>query len=214
MTFTLKLLAGVAVLVGATACASAPAAPAAPGKSGASAHPAAPAVALDEVAMMAEMMKLSMPGPEHAELQKTVGTWEKTQRMRWSPDAEWMTTTCTSQVTPLLGGRYVMEQLGFEMMGMPMEGLSITGFDNMTGEYTSLWADSMSTWWTSSRGKAAADGSIDFRGTMTDVAGSRPFRMVLRQGPDSGHMDMYDTIPPHGEVLVMTIDSKRVGGAR
>jgi hypothetical protein len=96
------------------------------------------------------------------------------------------------------------------MMGMPMEGINILGYDNMKKEYTSLWADSMSTWWIASSGKESADGSIEMKGTMIDVAGERPFRMVIREKSDDLHeVEMYDTIPPAGEVKVMAITSKR-----
>jgi hypothetical protein len=68
----------------------------------------------------------------------------------------------------------------------------------------------MSTWWITSSGKESADGSIEMKGTMIDVAGERPFRMVIRGKSDDLHeVEMYDTIPPSGEVKVMTITSKR-----
>jgi hypothetical protein len=45
---------------------------------------------------------------------------------------------------------------------------------------------------------------------MVDVAGERPFRMVMHpKGDDLAEVEMYDTIQPAGEVKVMTITSKR-----
>ena len=166
----------------------------------------------DEAAAMAAMMKLATPGPQHAELAKMAGSWDVQYRMRWSPDAPWMDIPGTSEVTPILGGRFMLETVKFSMMGMPMEGVQILGYDNLTGEYTALWADTMSTWWTSSRGKADADGTVDYKGDMTDVAGTRPFRMVVKHTAEGAHIEMFDTIPPQGEVLVMTIDTKRPDG--
>jgi len=64
--------------------------------------------------------------------------------------------------------------------------------------------------WYVSRGTKSADGSIDLKGTMVDVAGERPFRMVVRhKSDDLVEIEMYDTIPPKGEVQVMGITSKR-----
>ncbi|MFN0007857.1 MAG: DUF1579 domain-containing protein [Planctomycetota bacterium] len=161
-------------------------------------------------AMMMKMMELATPGEPHKELAKLVGTWEIDYKMRWGPDMPWMDTKGTGEVKPLLGGRYVMETVQFEVMGMPMEGLHILGYDNMKKEYISLWADSMSTWWVTSRGKESADGTIEYKGTMIDVAGERPYRMVIHPKSDDLHeAEMYDTIPPAGEVKVMTITSKR-----
>jgi hypothetical protein len=198
----LAVLAVLAALA-AGGCASTDAANASPGGAGA-------AQGMDEAAMMEAMMKLATPGPQHAELMKHVGQWENIIRTRWAPEMPWEETRATSEMTALLGGRYLMEHMNFVMMGQPMEGISIVGFDNQTGEYTSMWADTMTTWWTQTRGRKAADGSIEYRGTITDVAGTRPMRMAVKQTADAIHTDMYDTIPPAGEMLVMTIDSRKL----
>jgi len=161
-------------------------------------------------AMMQKMMELATPGEPHKDLMKMAGNWEHEYKMRWGPDMPWMDTKGTSEVKTLLGGRYVMETSKFEVMGMPMEGVHILGYDNNKQEYISLWADTMSTWWITSRGKEGADGAIEFKGTMIDVAGERPFRMVIHPKSDDLHeAEMYDSIPPAGEVKVMTITSKR-----
>jgi hypothetical protein len=163
-------------------------------------------------AMMARMMQLAMPGEEHAELVQGAGTWEMSYQMRMDPDAPWTDATGTMTARAILDGRYLLEEQEFRIPGMTMKGVNITGFDNSTGEHTSMWADTMSTWWVSSRGKKNAEGVIDFRGTMKDVAGERPFRMEVRHvSPDEAQVRMFDTIPPQGEVEVMRIASKRKG---
>lgn len=160
--------------------------------------------------MMAKMMELATPGPEHAELMKMAGTWEQHFKFRMSPDMPWMEAVGTAQSKSILGGRYLLENVSFEMMGMPMEGMNLLGYDKLKKEYTSLWADSMSTWWVSSRGKESADGSVEMKGTMVDVAGERPFRMVIHHREDGSVVtEMFDTIPPHGDVKVMEITAKR-----
>ncbi len=160
-------------------------------------------------AMMAEMMKLGTPGKEHAELLKGVGKWDNTFQMRMAPDAPWMEVKGTMTAHALLD-RYLVEESQFDFMGIPMKGVTIVGFDTSTGEYTSMWADTMSTWWITSRGKPRSDGVIDFKGTMKDVAGERPFRMEIKHvSADQIDMVMYDTIPPKGEVEMMRMTSKR-----
>jgi hypothetical protein len=68
----------------------------------------------------------------------------------------------------------------------------------------------MSTWWVTSRGKENAGGEVEMKGTMVDIAGERPFRMVIKHtGPDTYERELYDTIPPHGDVQVMAISAKR-----
>jgi hypothetical protein len=203
-----------ALLVFAGACASAPSEPAQPraketkqDKKEAGAAAAIPGI--DE-ATLQRMTELATPGPEHEWLAKQAGEWDVAFKVRMMPGAPWVETKGTTEAKTMLGGRYLIEHSKFEMMGMPMEGVNIFGFDKMTGEYTSMWADSMSTWWISTRGKKDASGAIDLRGTMTDVAGTRPFRMVMKpQADGSTQADMYDTIEGQGEVLTMQITSKR-----
>jgi len=162
-----------------------------------------------EEAMM-QMMKLATPGPEHAALMRQAGTWEQHYKMRWAPDAPWQETTGMSVSRPILGGRYLMDEVSFTLENQPMQGIQIFGYDNLTGEYTSQWADTMSTWWMSSRGKKNAEGVINLTGTLTDIAGTRPFRMVVKpHGDSASDVEMYDTIPDKGEVLVMTIAAKK-----
>jgi hypothetical protein len=121
-----------------------------------------------------------------------------------------METDGESESKPILGGRYLMETDKFEMMGMPFEGLSIVGYDNLTGEYTSFWADTMSTWWVTATGKRVDEHRTEMTGTMRDIAGARQYRMVsIEKGPDEYDAEMYDTIPGQGEVLVMSFTAKR-----
>ena len=197
--FHIVLASCVLATVFACASTSKPAAP----------PPPAP-VDPSDPALMQKMMELATPGPAHEELMKGAGTWEETYKMRMAPDAPWTEFTGSSHSQPVLGGRYLLMNTSFDMMGMPMQGMQLLGYDNLTQEYTSLWADSMSTWWITSRGKKAADGTIDMKGTMVDVAGTRPFRMVIHhRSEDLMEIEMFDTIPPKGEVQVMSITSKR-----
>ena len=47
---------------------------------------------------------------------------------------------------------------------------------------------------------------------MVDVAGERPFRMTIQHRDDGTvYSEMFDTIPPAGEVKVMEITSKKKG---
>lgn len=203
MNPTLKLSLAAVALVGGTVLATAAALRPQD-------KPAAGGMEDMDPAVMEKMMKLAAPGDEHKELMKMAGEWEQEYKMRWGPDMPWMETKGTSEAKPLLGGRYVMETIKFDMMGMPMAGIQLLGYDNMKPEYISLWADSMSTWWVTSRGKKDANGTTEMKGTMIDVAGERPFRMVIHSKSDDLHeIEMYDTIPPAGEIKVMTITSKR-----
>lgn len=164
---------------------------------------------MSEQEMMARMTELGTPGPHHKELMQQAGQWAVHYKFRMSPDAPWMETTGTNTSKPVLGGRYLMEEHRFDMMGMPMEGYLFIGYDNDSNEYISLWMDSGSTWWSESRGTEDPDGSVRMTGTMKDVAGTRPYRMRIVHEKDGSILsEMYDTIEGH-EVLVMTMTSRR-----
>ena len=185
-------LASVALLCGATALLTAVRLRAGeePEKAPAGQDPAAA-----EADYMARMMELATPGPEHEELQKEAGPRVMEMEFDWMGTGTWTKVRADAVCKPLLGGRYMQEDVSFEMEGMPMTGISIVGYDKLKGEYTSLWMDSMSTWWITSRGKKGADGVVEFKGTMADLAGERPFRQTIRHGADgSTTMRMYDTI--------------------
>jgi hypothetical protein len=56
-----------------------------------------------------------------------------------------------------------------DMMGMSEQGMHLLGFDNRTQEYISLWADSWSTWWKTSKGNETEKGVIETKGMMNDA---------------------------------------------
>jgi hypothetical protein len=165
---------------------------------------------MDPAAMMAKMTELATPGAAHKELAKKVGVWADHYKMRMDPAGPWQEWDGTCEYKSVLGGRYVQQDVSASMMGMPYQAVQILGYDNMSGEYTSFWMDTMSTWSIVARGKKGADGKIEMKGTMVEVAASRPFRMVIDdKSADETVIEMYDTIPPKGDVLTMTITSKR-----
>jgi hypothetical protein len=161
--------------------------------------------------MMARMAELAAPGEPHRLLAQGAGEWALTHKMRMSADLPWLEAQGRMQAKMLLGGRWLQQEIDIDMGPMgQMQGFQLIGYDNLAQEYVAFWLDSFSTWPVMSRGKAQADGSIDFQGTMIDVAGARSFRMLTSQTPDGRALTrMFDTIPPHGEVEVMSVEATR-----
>jgi hypothetical protein len=56
-----------------------------------------------------------------------------------------MEATGTAKNTMILGGRFLQDELESTMMGMPMQGLGITGYNNTTGQIEFTWMDNMGT---------------------------------------------------------------------
>ena len=98
---------------------------------------AAPAADPAHDAMMAEMMKYSMPGKEHAMLKGLEGTWKATVKT-WTGPGEPTVSTGTMHNEMELGGRMLEGSFKGDMMGMKMEGLSLMGFDNKKQQYWSF----------------------------------------------------------------------------
>lgn len=100
--------------------------------------------AAGEAAMMAEMMKMAAPGPEHKLLDGMVGNW-KTVSKAWMGPGEPQVTEGTAKYESILGGRFVISRHTGSMMNMPFEGFGITGYDRMTKKYEGYWMDNMGT---------------------------------------------------------------------
>ena len=90
-------------------------------------------------------MKAAAPGPFHAFLAKKAGKWQITGKMWMDPTAEPIVTESTGEAEMILGGRFLKDEMHGSMMGMPFDGLGITGYDNTTGVVTSIWMDTMGT---------------------------------------------------------------------
>jgi hypothetical protein len=95
--------------------------------------------------MMAAYEKAGMVTDHHKALEKMAGTWELTVKMWMDPAAEPMVSYATSESEMIFGGRFLAEEVTGDFMGQEFKGYGLTGFNNISGEYESTWADNMST---------------------------------------------------------------------
>ncbi len=97
-------------------------------------------------AMQAEWAKIAAPGEHHKHLDYFVGKWKTTTKM-WmaGPGSEPMESPGTSEMTWVLGGRFLMHEHKGTMMGQPYEGIGMTGYDNYRNMYFSSWCSNMQT---------------------------------------------------------------------
>lgn len=103
--------------------------------------------AADEMArLMARYEELSTPGPGHERLEPFVGEWATTTRV-WlgGPGSEPATSTGSAEIEWILGGRFLLERSEGVAEEQEYEGLGLLGFDNVAGEYRSVWVDSGNT---------------------------------------------------------------------
>lgn len=135
-------------------------------KPGAAKADAAKAAA-DEKAMMEAWMKVATPNEHHKALAPMVGTFDVKVRSWMTPGAPVAESVGVSESSWVLGGRYVQMSFKGNFMGMPFEGMGLTGYDNMKKQYSSYWFDNMSTWGMASTGTINGQKMV-FTGTSPD----------------------------------------------
>jgi len=124
----------------------------------------APSIAGDErqhsqEAESAAWMEFMTPGEHHHRMAKQfVGDWEITSKMWMAPEMPPQTSQLEATVEPIMGGRYLRETVRGDWQGMPWDGVSISGYDNIKKAPVFAWFDSMSTGIMYGEGEISADG--------------------------------------------------------
>lgn len=142
-------------------------------------------------------MEYATPGPMQQKLSESKGNWTEETLLWMQPGQEPVKSNGTARSEMILGGRYEQTTFTGSFMGMPFQGISITGYDNTRKIFVSSWIDNMGTGIMNSEGVMLPDGkSIEFRGKMTDpVSGNMvEFRQVLIFTDKDHHtIEMYVT---------------------
>lgn len=95
--------------------------------------------------MMEAWMKIASPSEHHQVLDFLVGKWNYTVRSWMTPDASPRESKGTTEHKWILGNRFLLQEHKGEGDQQPFEGLGITGYDNLKGEYPSVWVDNTKT---------------------------------------------------------------------
>jgi len=94
---------------------------------------------------MAAWQRAATPGPHHQHYAEMAGTWKASAKMWMAPGTEPMISEMKAVCEVLMDGRYCAEKIEGTMMGMPFQGMSIAGYDNVKGKHTMVWIDNMGT---------------------------------------------------------------------
>lgn len=106
--------------------------------------PAAPTDSAGMAAMMEAWMDFAKPGAEHEWMAKQAGTWVCDSVKQWMDPSQPPTTAkATDVVTMEMNGLYQMTNFSSTMMGQPMMGHGIMGYDKMKKKYVVSWIDNM-----------------------------------------------------------------------
>jgi hypothetical protein len=169
---------------------------------------------MSDSAMMKAWMDYATPGAMHTWLAKTNGTWEA-EVSQWGgkPGEPPTKAKATNVQTSALGGRYVIGKFTTTMMGMPMEGMSTMGYDNVKKMFVSTWIDNMGS------GIAHMSGTYDeatktmnMKGKQTDpiMKSESDLREEMKIIDDNTYfMAMYGTGPDGKEMKFMEGTFKR-----
>jgi len=176
----------------------------------------------EQSAMMEEMMtkakELGSPGDWHAKLNPVIGTWDVETRMWMGGEGsgEPIASKGTATNSWILGGRYVRQEYLGEMMGQPFIGFSLTGYDNYSKKYVSMWIDDMSTMF------STMEGSVDRTGKVFTLYGKmhepmtgeldKTVKYVLRIVNTDRHVfEIHDTYigEPNTKVMELTYTRKK-----
>lgn len=164
--------------------------------------------------MMEAWMEMSAPGEPHAEMAKAVGVWDTTTRM-WmqGPDGP-ATETAGEAKFEMFGDRWLIQRFKGSLMGMPMRGMGISGYDNFKQKYVAVWVDSVSTsmstsegWMHPSREMLTTWGKMD-----EPMLGLRDMtvKYVTRFIDDDTHIfEIHDFNFPEGQTKVVEIEYRR-----
>ncbi len=95
--------------------------------------------------MMKKWMEVATPGASHKVLEPMAGAWTYTSKWWEAADAKPDESTGKSTMKMILGGRYLQQEYTGKAMGMPFMGMGLTGFNNISGKYETLFIDNMGT---------------------------------------------------------------------
>ena len=169
---------------------------------------AAPSLTPAQQAEMDAWTKAGTPGAAHAELAKTVGTYDLAIRHWQAPGTEASVVKGTATRTMVLDGRVLVEDMSSTMMGQPFTGHGMHGYDNVTGKHWSTWNDNMSTGLMTSEGSCDASGACTFTGSWVDPVKktTATSRMTTRRtAAGSEVFEMFGPAPDGTEFKMMEI---------
>jgi hypothetical protein len=153
-----------------------------------------PAAAPSDQEMMAAMMKLATPGPQHAALKPLEGSWKATVKSFMGP-GEPAVSEGTAENQMILGGRFLRQEYHGTFMGQPFEGYGVTGYDNAKKQYVGAWVDSVGTMIQTTTGSMDKSGKVlTLHGTWDDPVTHKktPTKQIVRITDDKTNVfEMY-----------------------
>ena len=152
----------------------------------------------DKPASNAAQVSPTSPGPAQDFLAKRAGEYTRSIKFT-GQSGEW---TGTSEITVLLGGRFIMEHNRDVVMGRPVEGMRIYGYNNVTKQYEAVTMYTMSTAITKLTGTSDDGGkTVDYSGASDEPRGKVPLHARVKQIDDDHFVLSLSTTGPDGKEM-------------
>lgn len=132
-------------------------------------------------------------GAQQEFLAKRAGSYTRVIKFTAQP-GEWKGT---SKISVILGGRFIMEENHDTVMGHPVEGIRILGYDNSSKQYELISMYTMSTGITKFTGTSNDGGkTVEYS---SEPRGQAPLHALIRQVNDDEFVVTLSTRGPDGK---------------
>ncbi len=173
--------------------------------------------AIENDPAMKKWVEYSTPGEPQKRMEALVGQWDGEVTMWMAPGAPEQTSTTKATIKMELGGRYLRATHEGVFMGLPFNGTSVWGYNNLRKEYESTWIDNMGTGIMYSTGQCDSTGKVfTFTGEADDFDTGKKVKersVTTVAGADSWKMEMFRPGPDGKEYKTMEINYHRLGTA-
>lgn len=168
----------------------------------------------DSATMMKNWQDYATPGEMHKLMASFDGNWEGDVTM-WMPGSPELKSKSTTVNKMIYNGLYQESTHTGEMMGMPFNGKSTTGFDNHRKEFVNTWIDNMGSGIMIMRGTwDEATKTMNLKGTVVDPGTKEDcnMRQTYKIVDSNTHeMEMFGPDETGKEMKTMQIIFKKKG---
>lgn len=125
------------------------------------------------------------PTETHERMAKRAGEYETVSKLTL-PDGKVMESKGTAKVTAMLGGRFLQEESTGTVLGMPVSGLKIVGYNADAGRFEAVWMYTGSTAMMSMAGKMNEEAkTVEFAATVPGPKDTKMNFTITYKFPDA-----------------------------
>ncbi len=154
------------------------------------------------------------PRDFHKKIKKIKGKY--THAIKWwrSPDAAPDESEGRGDAEWTLDGRFMVQKIHAKWLDMPFKAMVVLGYDNATGQYTSVWMDTLGTKMMFSKGTLDEAGeTITMQGEYVDVMTGEPVQVrsvfLLPARKRNMKLEMYRTDTGGEEFKFLEVNTER-----